>query len=86
MAFKSRRPSAGAGRDGKKTTISVISKTHDAGVLATKTLAKRRRAASVESIESRLERKAVVADSKTFATKSLGQMTREQRHKLLYGG
>jgi hypothetical protein len=44
-----------------------------------------RTAASVETIEARLERKATLADTKTFATTSLGQMTREKRHKLLYG-
>ena len=39
------------------------------------------------SIKARpAERKAGVADIKTFASKSLGQMTREKRHKLLLYG
>ena len=37
------------------------------------------------TIESRLVKKALVADTRTFMTKSLGQLTREKRHKLLYG-
>jgi hypothetical protein len=40
----------------------------------------------VETIEARLARKAKIADAQTAAaTPSLGQMTTEQRHKLLYG-
>jgi len=86
MALKSKRPSAGASRDGKKTTLSFSGKMHYAGiVLATKKSSKQHRAVAVETIEARLARKAVVADTRTFATESLGQMTREKRHKLLYG-
>ena len=85
MALKSKRPSADAKRGGKKATPSFTCKMHPADGLATKTLSKRRRVAPVETIEARLDRKANVADTKTFATASLGQITREQRHKLLYG-
>jgi len=38
----------------------------------------------VETIEARLDRKAVVADTQTYSTPSLGQLSIEQRHKLLY--
>ena len=83
MALKSKRPSLVGSRGSKKRTFSFSGKMRCAGVLVA---TKRRRATSVETIEARLERKAEVADTKTFVTKSLGQMTREQRHKLLYGG
>jgi hypothetical protein len=56
-----------------------------AGDLLTKMLPKQCRAVPVEKIEIRLERKEAVADDETFGTKTLGQMIREQRHKLLYG-
>jgi uncharacterized protein YaiL (DUF2058 family) len=85
MALKSKRPAAGATRGGKKTTLSFTGKMQYAGVLTTKKSPKRRRAIAVETIEARLKRKATVADTKAFATQSLGQMTREKRHKLLYG-
>ena len=85
MALKSKRPAAGASQGAKKKTLSFTGKMHYAGVLTAKKSSKRRRAVAVETIEARLERKATVADTKTFATKSLGQMTREKRHKLLYG-
>jgi hypothetical protein len=45
---------------------------------------KSRAAVPVETIEARLDRKAVVADTQTCSTPSLGQMSVEQRHKLLY--
>jgi hypothetical protein len=83
MVLKSRRPSAGASRGSK--IASFMGKVHYAGVPVTKKSPKRRRAIVVETIEARLERKANIADTKTFATDSLGQMTREKRHKLLYG-
>lgn len=38
----------------------------------------------VETIEDRLERKAADADA-NVSTQSLSQLTRKQRHKLLYG-
>lgn len=41
--------------------------------------------AVLETTEARLERKAAVADRKIFTTRSLGQMSRSERHKLLYG-
>ena len=85
MALKSKRPAAGASRGGKKTTLSFTGKMHSAGVTAAKKYSKRRRTVAIETIEARLERKATVADTKTFVTESLGQMTREKRHKLLYG-
>jgi len=85
MALKSRRPSAEANRGGTKTTPSIIGKIHYAGVVATKKSPKRPRAEAVETIEARLDRKAAVADKTVFDSESLGQMTREKRHKLLYG-
>ena len=42
--------------------------------------------ACAETIEERLEGKAADADLNALATTSLGQMSREERHKLLYGG
>ncbi len=53
--------------------------------VAAKKAPKPPRAVAVETIEARLTRKATVADTKTFTSESLGQMTREKRHKLLYG-
>lgn len=85
MALKSKRPAADVSRGGKKTTISLAGKMLYAGVPTTKKSSKPRREGAVETIEARLQRKATEADTKTFATKSLGQMTREKRHKLLYG-
>ncbi len=63
--------------------MALKSKRTSAG--ATKKVSTRRRERAVETIEARLERKAAVADTQTAATGSLGQMTREKRHKLLYG-
>ncbi len=37
-----------------------------------------------ETIEARLSRKAAVADNAFFPAQSMGQMSREQRHNLLY--
>ncbi len=76
MALKSKRPSVGAKRRGKKTTHPF---------LAVKTSPEQQQDLAVETIEARLARKAADADTTTFATPSLGQMTREKRHKLLYG-
>ena len=85
MALKGKRPAAGASRGGKKATLSLPGKTPYAAVRTTKKSSKRNAAVAVETIEARLERKATEADTKTFAIKSLGQLTREKRHKLLYG-
>jgi hypothetical protein len=85
MSLKSKRPSGGPSQNGNTGTQSFTGKVHAAGVQATAHVSKPRGAVSVETIEARLNRKAEVADTKTFATKSLGQLTREQRHKLLYG-
>lgn len=86
MALKSKRPSAGASGDGKKIAPSLSGKMHYAGVVpTTKKSSKQRRTVAVETIEARLARKAAIADARKFATESLGQMTREKRHKLLYG-
>lgn len=56
-----------------------------AGSVLTGSPARHRRVASVETIEARLDRKAADGDSREATTESLGQMSREQRHKLLYG-
>jgi len=40
---------------------------------------------AARTIEHRLEDKAAVADTKVFASPSLGQMSREARRKLLFG-
>jgi len=50
-----------------------------------KAAVRKRPAEAVETIEARLDRKAAIADGKMFATESLGQLSREQRHKLLFG-
>lgn len=86
MALKNKRSSGGPSQGGNKVAPSFIGQPPQAGVLATQKLSKRRSAGAVETIEARLERKATVADTKTLVTESLGQMTREKRHKLLYGG
>jgi len=84
---KSKRPTtAGATRDGRMIGHTPIAGT----VLLTdvpprKTATKRGPLPMTETIEARLDRKASIADDRTFATKSLGQRSREQRHKLLYG-
>jgi|HubBroStandDraft_1064217.scaffolds.fasta_scaffold255374_2 hypothetical protein len=43
------------------------------------------RAAKETTLEDRLEAKATLADHADFSGPSLGEMSREQRHKLLYG-
>ncbi len=85
MALKSKPPSAGVSLGGEKTTVSRVINTDAAVDPGTKTPLTRRKLVPVETIEARLEREAAVADTTTFATKSLGQMSLEQRHKLLYG-
>jgi len=85
MALKSKPPAAGASPGATKKTISVTGKMHESGVLTAKKSLKRHRAVAAETIEVRLERKATAADTRTFPPESLGQMTREKRHKLLYG-
>ena len=86
MTLKSKQPPAAPSRDGTYASRSSVSDRHSAGfVLATKKLLRQRRVSSVETIEARLVRKAKIADTKAFANESLGQMTREKRHKLLYG-
>ena len=85
-----RRTAAGASRgskivpDGASTTLSGRSVSS-----GTFTVAHLRRAgqatASTETIEARLERKAAEADGKVFATTSLGQMSYDERDKLLFG-
>lgn len=85
MALKSKRSAADTSRGGKKKTPSFTGKMRNAGGMATETTQKQHHAVAVETTEARLERKATVADVETFATESLGQMTREKRHRLLYG-
>jgi len=50
-------------------------------------LAAPRRAAKVttQTIEQRLGAKANIADTKVFATRRLGQMSRDERRELLFG-
>jgi hypothetical protein len=62
--------------------MALRSKQRSAGVIGK--VAKRPGAVAVETIEARLERKAAIADGQTAPTESLGRMTREKRHKLLY--
>jgi hypothetical protein len=85
MALKSKRPSSGAGPGGKTTTVSRTGKMRHASVTVTGDSSQRDRPVAVETIEARLERKATAADTTTFVTDSLGQMTRDRRHRLLYG-
>jgi len=84
---KSERPTnAAANRGGRKSGhASSASSGLLAGTSPGKTVATRGPAASEETIEARLDRKATIADGQTSVTRSLGQMNREQRHKLLYG-
>jgi hypothetical protein len=84
----SKRPTtAGASTGSKKNAhVSVaFTTTLVPRAPSAKTGVKRGSAAPAETIEARLDRKATIADGRTFSTKSLGQMSREQRHKLLYG-
>jgi hypothetical protein len=74
MALKSKRPSAGATQGHEQISLSRASRMPYSGG-----------AEAIETIEARLERKATVADTRTFAPESLGQTTREKRHKLFYG-
>jgi len=85
MALKISQPPAGAGKAGNQNTVSLAPSILSTGVMATKKFVKPGRTVDVETIEARLERKATVADTKKFDSTSLGQMTREKRHKLLYG-
>ncbi len=84
---ESERPTtAGTNRGGSKSGHALpAGRTLFAGAPGAKAVAKRGPSASAETIEARLDRKAAIADGQTFATNSLGQMSREQRHKLLYG-
>lgn len=43
------------------------------------------RASRPSTVEEGLEAKALAADQAVFTGPSLGEMTREQRHKILYG-
>jgi len=81
MALKSKPPASDAHHGGKPIQHDVASN----GAPDTKAAARRRQAEETETIEARLDRKAASADGRVFATTSPGQMTREQRHKLLYG-
>jgi hypothetical protein len=77
---RGKRPSvAGTSRQGEQTSAA------GAEPALRKAAARKPRTASVETIEARLDRKAAIADGKMFAAESLGQLSREQRHKLLYG-
>jgi hypothetical protein len=68
--------------------VSKQSAAGDAGTSGKKAVRAKRAAARApapqETIEARLDRKAAVADSQGLATKSLGRMSRAERHKLLY--
>jgi len=77
---KIKRPTGpGANRGGKKAGVMAFASTADR-----KAAVGRRQAAQAETIEARLDRKAAVADTQTYTTPSLGQLSPEQRHKLLY--
>jgi hypothetical protein len=81
-----RPPVAGANRGGKKAGAykAARSGSQSAGTtLATTRHARPRQ--PVETIEARLGRKAAAADEAVFVTKSLGQMSRAERHKRLFG-
>jgi hypothetical protein len=59
-----------------------------ATILADKTVIKHRSRAQNarrQTLGQRLEAKATAADRADFSGPSLGEMSREQRHKLLYG-
>jgi hypothetical protein len=85
MAIKSKQPPARPSDLGETVAPSPMEKALEARARASKTLAQGHAPAEVETIEARLERKAAVADTQTLSGNSLGQMTREQRHRLLYG-
>jgi len=86
---KSERPIAAAAvanRGGRKyRDASSAGKSLVARIPSVKIGAKGGRSTSVETIATHLDRKANIAEGQTFTTKILGQMSREQRHKLLYG-
>jgi hypothetical protein len=73
------------GRGGVHVDTSFSPRESGTGALAEKAARERRVKAPTETIEARLTRKAAVADGKSFPAKSLGQISRERRHKLLYG-
>ena len=85
MALKSKRPSTGSSLGGIPPLVSPTSDRHRGGGGLTSQTPSKPSVVKVETIEARLERKAVVADTKAGASESLGAMTRETRHKLLYG-
>jgi hypothetical protein len=69
---------AGRGAPKQAVSASVVS--------AQKKTASPARSAKAATIEDRLESKATAADHRSHAgERSLGQMTREERRKLLYG-
>ena len=88
MALK-RRPPTGATKGGKMASgagHTIISeRAVSSGTFTVTHDSSPAQVSPLETIEARLERKASEADGKVFATKSLGQMSREERHRLLYG-
>lgn len=89
MAFKKRTVAEDI-RGGKKLVggayMAFSGRSASSGAFSVVHARKRGRAVvPTETIEARLERKATEADGKVFATKSLGQMTYEERDNLLFG-
>ncbi len=85
----SKRPPAASADRGKKT-VALITRETKAGhaVLANIGVKKRgpmNRIARQTTLEDRLEAKAARGDRLEYSGPSLDEMSREQRHKLLYG-
>ena len=80
MVVRQKRPDSLERSDG---TMPGIAKR--AGTSTGTGLRRQAKVPPVEDIEGRLERKGADADGRPFATTSLGQMSREERHRLLYG-
>lgn len=77
----SKRPTTARGN---RVGVRVVRTSGNSGSAASG-LVVRQGVVAEETIEDRLERKAAVADTHAVAGTSLGQMSREQRHKQLYG-
>ncbi len=85
-----KRPTASGAKRGKKASAGLARVTRVAASVLAYPNAKKRglgtRAARETTRDDRREAKATRADHAEFSGPSLGEMTRELRHKLLYGG
>ena len=79
-----RRSPVSGNKKGKKSSGGAAKVATAAASILTDTTA-RKRGARTTTLENQLEAKAARADRADFSGPSLGEMSREQRHKRLYG-